>query len=61
MKIIERLKSPVVIIQLVAIAVTVATYFVPECTESIKVVATAVTGAISILAGLNNPSDKNSF
>ncbi len=59
--IIERLKSPVVILQLIAIIVTVATYFYPDCSDSIQVIATAVTGAISIIAGLNNPTDRNKF
>lgn len=59
--IIERLKSPIVLLQLMAIAVTVATYFLPESEGAIKVISTAITGVISVVAGLNNPADKDNF
>lgn len=57
----ERIKSPVVIIQLISIIVGVIIYFAPQCTEQIKVVSTALVSAINLFAGLNNPTDKKNF
>lgn len=57
----ERLKSPVVIIQLISIIVGVIVYFAPQATEAIKVISTAIVSAINLFAGLNNPSDKSNF
>lgn len=60
-KIKERLKSPVVLIQIISIIVGVTIFFVPQFSESIKVVSTAVVSIINIFAGLNNPTDKKKF
>jgi len=57
----ERLKSPVVIIEVISIIVGVIIYFVPQATEPIKVVTAGIVSIISLFAGLNNPSDKNNF
>lgn len=57
----ERIKSPVVIIQLISIIVGVIVYFAPQFSEQIKVVSTALVSAINLFAGLNNPSDKSNF
>ena len=57
----ERLKSPVVIIQLISIIVGVIVYFAPQFSEQIKVISTALVSAINLFAGLNNPSDKGNF
>lgn len=57
----ERLKSPVVIIQIISIVVGVLVYFKPDLSEQIKVVSGAIIGIINIFAGLNNPTDKNNF
>lgn len=61
MKIKERLKSPVVIIQLISIVVGVLIYFLPQCTDTIKVVSEAIVAVINIFSGLNNPTDKENF
>lgn len=57
----ERLKSPVVIIQLVSLLAGGVLFFAPELSEEIKVVAGIVIGAIQIVAGLNNPTDRENF
>jgi hypothetical protein len=57
----ERIKSPVVIIQLISIIVGVIVYFEPQFSEQIKVISTALVSAINLFAGLNNPSDKSNF
>lgn len=57
----ERIKSPVVIIQLISIIVGVVVYFAPQFSEQIKVISTALVSAINLFAGLNNPSDKSNF
>lgn len=61
MKIKERLKSPVVIIQIISIVVGVLIYFLPQFTDAIKVVSEAVVAIINVFAGLNNPTDRNNF
>lgn len=57
----DRLKSPVVWIQIITIIVGVIIYFAPQSTEAIKIVSTALVSIINVLAGLNNPTDKNNF
>lgn len=57
----NRLQSPVVIIQLISIIAGLFVFFLPECGESIRTVTTAAVAAINILAGLNNPADKENF
>lgn len=61
MKIKERLKSPVVIIQLISIVVGVLIYFLPQCTDAIKVVSEAIVAVINIFAGLNDPTSRDHF
>ena len=60
-KIIERLKSPVVIVQIITIVVGVIVYFAPQFSEQIKVVSTAIVSIINVFAGLNNPENKDEF
>ena len=61
MKIRERLKSPVVIIQLISIVVGVLIYFLPQFSDPIKVISEAIVAIINIFAGLNNPTDRENF
>ena len=60
-EIINRLKSPIVIIQLITIIVGVIVYFAPQFSEQIKIVSTAIVSIINIYAGLNNPTDTDKF
>lgn len=57
----ERLKSPVVILQLVSIIATLLVTLLPNKTEVIDAVVYALTAIINVLAGLNNPTDKENF
>jgi len=56
--ILERLKSPVVIIQILSIIVGVVVFFAPQFNEPIQIVSGAIIAIINIVAGLNNPTDK---
>lgn len=60
-KVLERLKSPVVITQIISIVVGIIIYFMPQLSESIKVVSEGIIAIINIFAGLNNPTDRNNF
>lgn len=60
-EVINRLKSPIVIIQIISILTALAIYFLPDSSETIQAITTAVVSAINILAGLNNPADKENF
>lgn len=60
-EILSRLSSPVVIAQIVITIVGVLIFFMPEQTESIKVISGAIIAIVNLFAGLNNPSDKLSF
>lgn len=57
----ERLKSPVVIGQIISIIVGIIIYFAPQITEQVKVVSEGVLAIINIFAGLNDPTNKNGF
>ena len=56
--VLERLKSPVVITQIISIVVGAVIFFAPQFSEPIQVVSLAIISIINILAGLNNPTDK---
>lgn len=57
----DRLKSPVVVIQLITILTGVVIFFAPQVTEEVKYVTGAIIAIYSIFAGLNNPVDKKNF
>lgn len=57
----ERLKSPVVIGQIISIIVGIIIYFAPQFSDGIKVVSEGVLAIINLFAGLNNPTNKNGF
>ena len=57
----ERLKSPIVIAQILSIIAGVIVYFRPEFDETAKVIVTALVTIVNILAGLNNPTNKAGF
>jgi hypothetical protein len=56
--ILERLKSPVVQIQLISIVVGVVIFFIPNIEQAVQVVSGALIAIINVIAGLNNPTDK---
>lgn len=57
----ERLKSPVVIGQIISIIVGIIIYFAPQFSEQVKVVSEGILAIINIFAGLNNPTNKTGF
>jgi Kef-type K+ transport system membrane component KefB len=60
-EILARLKSPVVIVQIIGTIVGVLIFFAPNQTEAIQVVSGALVAILNLFAGLNNPADKGSF
>ena len=60
-KILGRLKSPVVIVQLLTIIGTIIVLLIPELSETVKVWVGAISAVINIFAGLNNPTSKTTF
>ena len=57
----ERLKSPVVILQLISIIATFVVTIIPEKVEIVNNIVYTLTAIINVFAGLNNPSDKHNF
>lgn len=61
MSIVERLKSPVVLIQLLSIVLAAAVFFFPGQSEQIKIVVGTAVAIINVFAGLNDPTNKTGF
>lgn len=59
--IIQRLKSPVVLIQLISIIEAAIVVLIPSVSDTVKVVSGAIAASISVVAGLNNPTDRSGF
>lgn len=60
-EIMNRLKSPVVIIQLVSIIASLIVTVVPELQGTIDKIVYSITVIINVFAGVNNPTDKTNF
>lgn len=60
-KIKERLKSPIVMIQIIGIFESFFISLIPILEREWKAIALLLINMINILAGLNNPSDKDNF
>lgn len=60
-EIINRLKSPVVIAQIVSIIATIIVTIMPDKQEMVEKIVYSLTIIINVFAGLNNPTDKNGF
>ena len=58
---INRLKSPVVIAQLVSIIGSLVVAIYPEFNETVKEIVYSLTVIINLFAGVNNPTDRNNF
>lgn len=59
--VISRLKSPVVLIQLITLLSGSFVLLLPQFDSAVKIVVGAVVGVIQILSGLNNPTDSTKF
>lgn len=57
----NRLKSPVVILQIITIITALIVTIIPEKIELINNIVYTITAIINVLAGLNNPTDKEKF
>jgi hypothetical protein len=58
----ERLKSPVVVVQLIVDVIAPAVIlFWPEITTQAQIIVGVVAGAYNVFAGLNNPTDRQNF
>lgn len=57
----KRLKSPVVQIQLISIAVGVIIFFAPNIEQAVQIVSGALIAIINVVAGLNNPTDRENW
>ena len=57
----NRLKSPVVILQLISIITALIITIIPDKIELVQNITYTVTAVINVLAGLNNPANKKEF
>lgn len=57
----ERLKSPVVIVQLITIIASFVVTILPEKVEIINNIVYMLTAIVNVFAGLNNPTNKDGF
>lgn len=60
-KIKERIKSPIVMIQIIGILESFLISLIPILENEWKAVSLLLINMINVLAGLNNPSDKDNF
>lgn len=59
--ILQRLKSPVVIAQLITILGALVVTVVPECEGTVDKIVYSLTVIVNVFAGLNNPTDTSKF
>ena len=57
----RRLKSPVVLAQIVSIIATIFVAIYPEFNAAVEKIVYSITVIINVFAGLNNPTNKNGF
>ena len=55
----ERLKSPVVIGQIISIIVGIIVYFAPQLSEPVKVVSEGIIAIVNIFARFKRPYKQN--
>ena len=60
-EIINRLKSPVVIAQIVSIMATLIITIMPDKQEMVEKIVYSLTIIINVFAGVNNPTNKEGF
>ena len=58
---INRLKSPVVLAQIVSIIAALVVAVYPEFNDVVEKIVYSITIIINVFAGLNNPTDKSNF
>lgn len=57
----ERLKSKVVWMAILAQVLIIINVFVPDISDTVKALATAVIEICTLIGILNNPTDRNNF
>ena len=57
----KRLKSPVVIAQIITILGSLVVAIMPEISEPVDKIVYALTIIVNVFAGLNNPTDRENF
>ena len=57
----NRLKSPVVIAQIISIIGSLIVAIYPEFNTTVEKIVYSLTIIINVFAGLNNPTDKSNF
>lgn len=57
----ERIKSPVVILQIITIIGGAVVLFWPGLADGWKIIAGVITAIYNVFAGLNNPASTDSF
>ncbi len=57
----NRLKSPVVIAQIVSIIGCLVVAIYPEFNDTVEKIVYALGIIINVFAGVNNPTDRNNF
>lgn len=57
----NRLKSPVVIIQIISIIATIIVATHPELNDTVEKIVYSLTVIINCFSGLNNPTNKSGF
>lgn len=58
---IKRLKSPVVLVQIISIIASLIVTAYPEFNDTIEKIVYSLTVIINCIAGLNNPTDREHF
>lgn len=58
---IKRLKSPVVLVQIISIIASLIVTAYPEFNDTIEKIVYSLTVIINVFAGVNNPTNKNGF
>ena len=59
--IIERLKSPVVQLQIISIICGLIVVLIPQITNEVKAVLGSIIAVYNIFAGMNDPTNKEGF
>ena len=57
----NRLKSPVVLAQIVSIIAALIVAVYPEFNDTVEKIVYSLTIIINVFAGLNNPTDRKNF
>ena len=60
-EILKRLKSPVIIAQLISIIASLIVTVVPEFQGTMDKIVYSITVIINVFAGINNPTDTQNF